>query len=209
MKASWKDPEGQVIMNALTLFCTFCTASLIDGGLYWFVCVLGPAEQKGKSAVHLSGGSISADKVQDNYKQYWSFFRRPKEIELTKNVPAFVFFGEDEVETMGPSGGLFALLLDYNKQPNIKPVKLKAIALGNPLLDIEISVNDAEYLWSHGVISDEMLMLKNTVASTTIVGDPCLQDRVFIYLNKPQVQEALQANTTHLSYSWSFCSGPG
>ncbi|CAL5428872.1 unnamed protein product [Camellia sinensis] len=103
---------------------------------------------------------------------------------------------------------LAALLLDYNKQPNIKPVKLKAIALGNPLLDIEISVNDAEYLWSHGVISDEMLMLKNTVASTTIVGDPCLQDRVFIYLNKPQVQEALQANTTHLSYSWSFLFRP-
>ncbi|CAL5428873.1 unnamed protein product [Camellia sinensis] len=168
---------------------------------------------------------------------------------------------------------LAALLLDYNKQPNIKPVKLKAIALGNPLLDIEISVNDAEFLWSHGVISDEMLMLKNTVcneskyllefihhnlskecanvfqrmkeemgsdtdtsdlllptcllpsvtqfapkgvhnellakvASTTIVGDPCLSDRVFIYLNKPQVQEALQANTTHLPYSWSFCSGP-
>ncbi|KAL7181656.1 hypothetical protein ACSBR1_040532 [Camellia fascicularis] len=168
---------------------------------------------------------------------------------------------------------LAALLLDYNKQPNIKPVKLKAIALGNPLLDIEISVNDAEYLWSHGVISDEMLMLKNTVcneskflleqihhnlskectnvfqrmkeemgsdtdtsdlllptcllpsvtqfapkgvhnellakvASTTIVGDPCLSDRVFIYLNKPKVQAALQANTTHLPYSWSFCSGP-
>ncbi|KAF5939054.1 hypothetical protein HYC85_023313 [Camellia sinensis] len=60
---------------------------------------------------------------------------------------------------------LAALLLDYNKQPNIKPVKLKAIALGNPLLDIKISVNDAEYLWSHGVISDEMLMLKNTVCN--------------------------------------------
>ncbi|KAI8016076.1 24-methylenesterol C-methyltransferase 2 [Camellia lanceoleosa] len=73
-------------MDALTLFCT---ASLIAGGLYWFVYVLGPAEQKGKSAVHLSGGSISADKVQDNYKQYWSF-RRRKEIEVTKNVPAFV-----------------------------------------------------------------------------------------------------------------------
>ncbi|CAL5384926.1 unnamed protein product [Camellia sinensis] len=54
--------------------------------------------------VHLSGGSISADKVQDNYKQYWSFFRCPKEIELTENVPAFVLFGEDEVETIGPSG---------------------------------------------------------------------------------------------------------
>lgn len=74
-------------MDTLTLFCT---ASLIAGGLYWFVCVLGSAEQKGKRAVHLSGGSIDREKVQDKYKQYWSFFRRPKEIETADNVPAFV-----------------------------------------------------------------------------------------------------------------------
>ncbi|KAJ1375174.1 SAM-dependent methyltransferase SMT-type [Sesbania bispinosa] len=29
-------------------------------------------------------------KVQDNYKQYWSFFRRPKEIETAEKVPDFV-----------------------------------------------------------------------------------------------------------------------
>lgn len=37
--------------------------------------------------------------------------------------------------------------------------------LGNPLLDIEISVQDADYLWSHGVISDEMLVLKKAVCN--------------------------------------------
>ncbi|KAL0376259.1 UNVERIFIED_CONTAM: 24-methylenesterol C-methyltransferase 2 [Sesamum calycinum] len=74
-------------MDSLTLFCT---ASLLVAGLYWFVCVLGSAEQKGKHAVHLSGGSIAKEKVQDTYKQYWSFFRRPKEIETADKVPAFV-----------------------------------------------------------------------------------------------------------------------
>ncbi|MBA0775149.1 hypothetical protein Gotri_010310 [Gossypium trilobum] len=44
----------------------------------------------GKRAVDLSGGSISAEKVQDNYKQYWSFFRQPKEIETAEKVPDFV-----------------------------------------------------------------------------------------------------------------------
>ncbi|KAK7858774.1 24-methylenesterol c-methyltransferase 2 [Quercus suber] len=58
--------------------------------VYWFVCVLGSAEQKGKKAVDLSGGSISSKKVQDNYKQYWSFSRRPKEIETAEKVPNFV-----------------------------------------------------------------------------------------------------------------------
>ncbi|KAK9276477.1 hypothetical protein L1049_006011 [Liquidambar formosana] len=174
---------------------------------------------------------------------------------------------------------LGALLLDYNKQPNVKPINLRAIALGNRLLGIDISINDAEYYWSHGVISDEMLMLKKTVCndtrypieninhnlskecidvfkkldeevgdytdsgdlllpiclsqsvagqsvsegvhdalhskvsrnfltSRTTIGDPCLRDRIFLYLNKPKVQEALHANTTHLVSPWDFCSGP-
>ncbi|XVE85920.1 hypothetical protein DITRI_Ditri17bG0130700 [Diplodiscus trichospermus] len=57
---------------------------------------------------------------------------------------------------------LAALILNYNKRFNGRPIRLKAIALGNPLLDLEISVNNAEFLWSHGVISDEMLMLRKT-----------------------------------------------
>ncbi|CBI37823.3 unnamed protein product, partial [Vitis vinifera] len=62
-------------MDSLALFCT---ASLVAGGVYWFVFLLGAAERKGKRAVHLSGGSISGDKVRDNYKQYCrSTSRRP------------------------------------------------------------------------------------------------------------------------------------
>jgi 24-methylenesterol C-methyltransferase len=74
-------------MDTLSLFCT---GALLAGGLYWFVCVLGPAERKGKRATDLSGGSISSEKVQDSYQQYWSFFRRPKEIETAEKVPDFV-----------------------------------------------------------------------------------------------------------------------
>ncbi|KAI3893484.1 hypothetical protein MKX03_022812 [Papaver bracteatum] len=218
---------------------------------------------------------------------------------------------------------LAALLMEYNKQPNIKPINLKAIALGNPLLGLDISINAADYLWSHGAISDATLKLLKTVCNdsrfvrehlygirtqgckdvfnivgdeigvdidrndlllpqclsspslssvrcvsseqfkskgmlaaihatvcVTLVpifttpcsiqdcftlyyiglalqkyehaclrvlkkldrsgniGDPCLADRISSYLNKPQVQEALHASTTHLSSSWDFCSGP-
>ncbi|KAL5994174.1 SUMO protein smt3 [Asimina triloba] len=72
------------------LAAVFCTGALLAGGLYWFVCILGSAEQKGKRAVDLTSGSISREKVQDKYKQYWSFFRRPKEIETADKVPHFV-----------------------------------------------------------------------------------------------------------------------
>ncbi|XP_074558267.1 24-methylenesterol C-methyltransferase 2-like [Curcuma longa] len=62
--------------------------------VYWFVWVMGAAEVKGKRAVNLKMGSIAKDKVQDKYKQYWSFFLRPKEdISAASDddkVPAFV-----------------------------------------------------------------------------------------------------------------------
>ncbi|KAF8390249.1 hypothetical protein HHK36_024774 [Tetracentron sinense] len=60
---------------------------------------------------------------------------------------------------------LAALLLEHNKKPNITPIKLKAIAIGNPLLDLDISVIAADYLWSHGAISDDTLMLEKTVCN--------------------------------------------
>ncbi|XP_041008354.1 serine carboxypeptidase-like 45 [Juglans microcarpa x Juglans regia] len=171
---------------------------------------------------------------------------------------------------------LAALLMEYNRNPNIKPIKLKSIALGNPLLDIDISVQAGDYLWAHGAISDETLMLEKTVCNdskylreyvhdqwsqgcndvfnrvsdeisedvatddlllpkclsstsaeqfritgkhagkthaavarrTGTRGDPCLQGRIFTYLNKPHVQKALHANTTHLPFHWDFCEGP-
>ncbi|XP_048134977.1 serine carboxypeptidase-like 45 [Rhodamnia argentea] len=55
---------------------------------------------------------------------------------------------------------LAALVLDHNKQPHGNPIKLRGIALGNPLLDFQISIDGATLLWSHGVISGETLKLK-------------------------------------------------
>lgn len=39
------------------------------------------------------------------------------------------------------------------------------LQLGNPLLDSQISIDADEFLWSHGVISDELLALKKTVCN--------------------------------------------
>lgn len=74
-------------MESLALVLTGTAVAI---GLYWFIWVMGPAERKGMRGVNITGGSISAEKVQDSYKQYWSFFLRPKEIEKTENVPDFV-----------------------------------------------------------------------------------------------------------------------
>ncbi|XP_022741888.1 serine carboxypeptidase-like 46 [Durio zibethinus] len=171
---------------------------------------------------------------------------------------------------------LAALLVEHNKKPNVEPVNLKSIALGNPLLDIDISVLAGDFLWSHGAISDETLFLEKTVCNDSKflreyahnqwsqgcndvfnrvadevgvdvgvglgdlllpkctssskaeqfrfkgklgkiheavdkrakIGDPCLDRRIFTYLNKPEVQKALHANTTHLPFHWDFCLGP-
>ncbi|XP_019167207.1 PREDICTED: serine carboxypeptidase-like 45 isoform X2 [Ipomoea nil] len=166
------------------------------------------------------------------------------------------------------------LMLKYNKKKNIRAFKLKAIALGNPLLDIDISIDAAEFLWSHGAISDDLLAMKRSICNDTraileniqgnmsnecilvngatgeevgsdidssdlllpiclssnakqqmvffrnnlvttltkidkrvAAGDPCLTDRIYAYLQRPEVQKALHANTTYLPWTWDFCSG--
>ncbi|KAG6482609.1 hypothetical protein ZIOFF_059242 [Zingiber officinale] len=70
------------------------TAAVVGGvTVYWFVWVMGSAEVKGKRAVNLKMGSIMRDKLQDKYKQYWSFLLSKEGIAATSdddNIPAFV-----------------------------------------------------------------------------------------------------------------------
>ncbi|KAH9324390.1 hypothetical protein KI387_004568 [Taxus chinensis] len=62
---------------------------------------------------------------------------------------------------------LATLVLDYNKKPNITPIKLKGLLMGNPYFDIEISINNGEFQWSHGLISDETYQLTQTVCNNS------------------------------------------
>ncbi|MED6209154.1 Serine carboxypeptidase-like 45 [Stylosanthes scabra] len=143
-------------------------------------------------------------------------------------------------------------------------VNLKGIALGNPLLDFDVDLNsEAEYLWSHGLISDSTFELYNTVcnssqimreqidgkvsedcarvenvSSTEISNyidqydvtldvclspakqqvymlmnqmnatqnvDVCVGDKLVVYLNREDVQEALHARLVGVP-KWSTCS---
>ncbi|CAN0845752.1 24-methylenesterol C-methyltransferase 2 [Linum grandiflorum] len=76
-------------MDSTTILFTLFVPVLF-AVIYWFVCLLGSAEVKGKHASQLTGGSISGEKIQDKYNQYWSFFRSPSQIETADKVPAFV-----------------------------------------------------------------------------------------------------------------------
>ncbi|KAH7415987.1 hypothetical protein KP509_14G069900 [Ceratopteris richardii] len=38
--------------------------------------------------------------------------------------------------------------------------------------------------------------------------DPCLENYAEVYFNRPDVQKALHANTTGISYNWTACSDP-
>nr|BAX09101.1 serine carboxypeptidase [Cryptomeria japonica] len=61
---------------------------------------------------------------------------------------------------------LTALVLDYNKNHR-KPINLKGISLGNPFVDIDISINNGEFLWSHGQISDRTYKFTRKVCNTS------------------------------------------
>ncbi|KAL3684021.1 hypothetical protein R1sor_002043 [Riccia sorocarpa] len=64
-------------------------AGLVAVGVYYVIFAV-PAEQQGKRAVELGGGSLGREQVADNYKEYATFFEKPKEIEKADNVPKLV-----------------------------------------------------------------------------------------------------------------------
>jgi len=39
--------------------------------------------------------------------------------------------------------------------------------MGNPFVDIEISINNDEFLWSHGLISDETYQLTQSICNNS------------------------------------------
>ncbi|KZV17342.1 serine carboxypeptidase-like 42 [Dorcoceras hygrometricum] len=52
---------------------------------------------------------------------------------------------------------LAVALLDYNKQSTAFKFPVKGVAIGNPLLKLDTDISSTyEFLWSHGLISDEI-----------------------------------------------------
>ncbi|KAF5180499.1 Serine carboxypeptidase-like [Thalictrum thalictroides] len=227
------------------------------------------------------GVGFSYSNTSDNYKSWNDTLTAADNLKFLINwLEEFPKYKYSDLYLTGESYAghyvpqLAELIVEYNQKPDVTPINLKAIALGNPLLDLDISVNAADYLWSHGAISDETLELERTVCNDTThirlvvhnkwsagcnevfnrvadevgadidssdlllplclsstnaeqfkikgkhasihaklaqrktSGDPCLEDRIFKYLNRPEVQTALHANTTHLPHYWDFCVGP-
>ncbi|KAF9604092.1 hypothetical protein IFM89_002767 [Coptis chinensis] len=152
---------------------------------------------------------------------------------------------------------LAALIVEYNKMPNIAPIKLRAIAvilipllLSHPSsctiafifptyfsffqsfcvlalyvdwevytrVSAEVGNIDSSDILLPLCLSSTAVQFKSLgihasldakLSQTKTSGDPCLTDRIFSYLNRPDVQKALHANTTILPYEWDFCDGGG
>eukprot|EP00250_Pteridium_aquilinum_P019285 c24378_g1_i1 orf=629-2071(-) len=55
-------------------------------------------------------------------------------------------------------------------------------------------------------IAEQEIRLNKQVHNFSLGVDVCMDSEIEFYLNLPEVQEALHANTTHLEYNWSLCS---
>ncbi|KAF7851817.1 hypothetical protein BT93_L2590 [Corymbia citriodora subsp. variegata] len=109
-------------------------------------------------------------------------------------------------------------------------INLKAIAIGNPLLDYDVNMNtQTTFYWSHGIISDKSELLFQNVCNRTQLmheirakaltsecryvqlksfldtKDPCEEQDVIKYLNHKDVQIALHAKLAGVGH-WSSCS---
>lgn len=55
-------------------------------------------------------------------------------------------------------------------------------------------------------IAEQEIRLNKRVRNFSLGVDVCMDSEIEFYLNLPEVQEALHANTTHLTYNWTLCS---
>ncbi|CAA6660034.1 unnamed protein product [Spirodela intermedia] len=113
------------------------------------------------------------------------------------------------------------LMVQFNKRRNV--FNLKGIALGNPVLEFATDFNSrAEFLWSHGLISDSTYRVfssacnysryvseyyRGSLSQSQVAEriDVCVEDETVNYLNRKDVQSALHARLDGVS-RWSVCS---
>lgn len=55
-------------------------------------------------------------------------------------------------------------------------------------------------------IAEQEIRLNKQVHNFSLGVDVCMDSEIEFYLNLPEVQKALHANTTHLTYNWTLCS---
>ncbi|KAL3832971.1 hypothetical protein ACJIZ3_007707 [Penstemon smallii] len=69
------------------------------------------------------------------------------------------------------------------------------------------NVNDIDIYNIYGPLCHNPNITQNPKKTTSALNmDPCSDNYVYAYLNRPEVQEALHANVTHLPYDWKPCS---
>ncbi|KAF2311540.1 hypothetical protein GH714_024639 [Hevea brasiliensis] len=105
---------------------------------------------------------------------------------------------------------LAKLMIEINRKKE-KLFHLKGIALGNPVLEFATDFNSrAEYLWSHGLISDSTYKMFTAACNYSRFQvseriDVCVDDETMNYLNRKDVQKALHARLVGVG-KWEVCS---
>jgi 24-methylenesterol C-methyltransferase len=80
----------EVVLGSVAGWAMAGLAGVIAVGVYYALCMAGAAEQRGKRAVELGGGSLTREQVKSHYRKYAAFFDKPKQIESPGNVPKLV-----------------------------------------------------------------------------------------------------------------------
>ncbi|KAJ4843427.1 hypothetical protein Tsubulata_011685 [Turnera subulata] len=70
----------------------------------------------------------------------------------------------------------------------------------------DAEVNDIDVYNIYGPLCFNQTLTPKPRRSSVINFDPCSDYYVHVYLNRPEVQEAMHANTTKLTHDWQSCS---
>lgn len=92
--------------------------------------------------------------------------------------------------------------LDHNESTTCNLyLNFSSVEVGNFInaYDVELSV-------CYASTAEQEIRLNRKVHNFSLGVDVCMDSEIEFYMNLPEVQEALHANTTHLSYNWTLCS---
>ncbi|XP_020588235.1 serine carboxypeptidase-like 42 [Phalaenopsis equestris] len=96
---------------------------------------------------------------------------------------------------------------EYSDSHNISKTCNDAIAEADKEVGDYINPYDVILDVCYPDIVEQELRLKKYVTKMSVGVDVCMTSERHFYFNLPEVQHALHANRTSLSYSWSMCSG--
>ncbi|KAH6814366.1 serine carboxypeptidase-like 40 [Perilla frutescens var. frutescens] len=160
----------------------------------------GAMEELGPFRVNIDGKTLNINNFSWNHAANVLFVESPAGVGFSySNTSSDLEYGGDR----GTAMDNYAFIVKWLERfPEFK--------------DRDFYISGESYAGHYAPQLAHTILYHNRKPNTTIINlkgiiatniDPCIDEYVHTYLNRPEVQEALHANLTKIPYDWQACSG--